>query len=123
MEQIEFEFSILKNIRNNLLKKPKNRIYTRSTILNKLKETKEAHDNISDILTILGTDLDIETFNKINKKAKEISSAIYLQLHQMLVTSTTSSKFKTYAILVLSVVRFRKTFTMANVEIIKTVST
>lgn len=123
MEQIEFEFSILKNIRNNLLKKPKNRIYTRSTILNKLKETKEAHDNISDILTILETDLDIETFNKINKKAKEISSAIYLQLHQMLVTSTTSSKFKTYAILVLSVVRFRKTFTMANVEIIKTVST
>lgn len=56
MEQIEFEFSILKNIRNNLLKKPKNRIYTRSTILNKLKETKEAHDNISDILTILETD-------------------------------------------------------------------
>ncbi|XP_062553925.1 uncharacterized protein LOC134219235 [Armigeres subalbatus] len=123
MEQIELEFSILKNLQSNLLKKPKTRIYTRNTILNKLRDTKQAHDNICDVLSILEGDLENHTFNKINKKAKEISSSIYLELHQMLAHCPTFNKFKIYAILVLVVVKFRKTLTMANTEIIKTVST
>lgn len=123
MEELEFEFDILRNINANLKKKPKDRIYNRSTILKKLNETKGAHDNITEILIILESDLEPALFHKINKRAKELSSFNYFCLNQLLAnTIEPKYKFKNIAFSIIFIIRIRKFAIMANFDVIKTIT-
>lgn len=123
MEELEFEFDILRNINANLKKKPKDRIYNRSTILKKLNETKGAHDNITEILIILESDLEPDLFHKINKRAKELSSFNYFCLNQLLAnTIEPKYKFKNIAFSIIFIIRIRKFAIMANFDVIKTIT-